>query len=158
MTGHLVLSTLHTNDAASTITRLRNMDIPNYLIAASLNCIVAQRLARKICSSCKVLDNNFMENIKYYADKFNISGIDEAYIGEGCSNCKGTGIKGRQAIYEVLVINEELREAILSDSPSSTLVKIAKKFQFIEMSQIGISYVESGLIPVDEYVRVLSIN
>ncbi|MBT6324653.1 MAG: type II/IV secretion system protein, partial [Bdellovibrionales bacterium] len=158
LTGHLVLSTLHTNDAPSTIIRLRNMEVPNYLIAASVNCIVAQRLAKKICQQCKVIDKTFSDKIKNHLIYFEQNGINKSYLGHGCNGCNGTGIQGRQAIYEVLNVNSEIKETIINDGSKKQIIEVAKKSGFISISEAGISLVREGIITVDEYCKVLLLN
>ena len=115
LTGHMVLSTLHTNDAPSTVNRLLNMGIEPFLVASSVNCIVAQRLARRICPECTEPDT---ETTK---DEFVAAGLgeDEAASvtpmkGAGCGNCSETGFKGRVAVYEVMALTEELKEFVLN--------------------------------------------
>jgi type IV pilus assembly protein PilB len=106
LTGHLVLSTLHTNDAASSITRLVNIGIDAYLIAASLNAVLAQRLVRKICPKCKNL-YQIPENMRKYVER---AGIDPQQLlhGTGCDHCRGSGYVGRIGIYELLLVDDRL--------------------------------------------------
>ncbi|MEN6625356.1 MAG: type IV-A pilus assembly ATPase PilB [Candidatus Sumerlaeia bacterium] len=123
LTGHLVLSTLHTNDAPSSISRLTNMGVEPFLVTASLNMLVAQRLVRKICSECKV-------EIQPPADLLHTVGIDPEpgqvfYEGPGCANCTGTGFRGRIALYEVLVMTDTLRDAVISGAPTNRIKQLA---------------------------------
>jgi type IV pilus assembly protein PilB len=156
LTGHLVLSTLHANDAISTIVRLLNMGIPGYLIGAALTLVVAQRLGRKICPNCKqeheghheaiLLDLGFSEDEARSAKPF---------IGVGCSHCNGTGYKGRQGIYEVLKIDDELRAAIIANESATALRDIALRNGFRTIQAIGRLMVLDGQLTIDEYQRTL---
>ena len=157
LTGHLVLSTLHTNDAVSTINRLVNMGVEPYLIASSLTLIVAQRLARKICENCKTEDSDISGNQKI-AIGFSPQESSRLRLqhGEGCSDCNDTGYKGRLGIYEVLKISENIVEGILSKRTTPELLKIAKeKDSFSSMQEVGRSFLRSGSITYEEYQRVL---
>ena len=157
LTGHLVLSTLHTNDAVSTINRLVNMGVEPYLIASSLTLIVAQRLARKVCENCKTEDSNISGNQKI-AIGFSPEESSRLRLqhGEGCSDCNDTGYKGRLGIYEVLNITENIVEGILSKRTTPELLKIAKeKDSFLSMQEVGRSFLRSGSITYEEYQRVL---
>ena len=128
LTGHLVFSTLHTNDAPSSITRLLNMGTPNYLISAALTLIMAQRLARKTCLDCRVIDENItpklLNSIGFLPEQ---SARAKIYKGEGCEQCGGSGYKGRMGIYEILEIDNELKAGVLSNLQQTELNAIAKK-------------------------------
>lgn len=128
LTGHLVFSTLHTNDAPSSITRLLNMGTPNYLISAALTLIMAQRLARKTCLDCRVIDENItpklLNSIGFLPEQ---SARAKIYKGNGCESCTGSGYKGRMGIYEILEIENELKAGILSNLQQTELNAIAKK-------------------------------
>lgn len=157
LTGHLVLSTLHTNDAASTITRLINMGIPNYLITSSLSLVLAQRLARVNCPHCLTDDTDIKE------DTLSDLGFDDPRnikpkISSGCDRCMDTGVKGRVGIHEILQINQAIRDIILSDCKESLIVEEAKKNGFETMQQVGRRFVAEGKISVNEYKRVLVID
>ncbi len=159
LTGHLVLSTLHTNDAISTITRLINMGIPGYLIASSLSAVVGQRLARRTCPKCKDIDLTCNEKI------LTSIGFDpgvasrlRAQKGKGCEHCAGTGYKGRIGIYEVLSISERLRAAITADADLATLKEIAHKDGFRDMQHNGRELIVQGTLSIEEYGRNLVFN
>ncbi len=160
LTGHMVLSTLHTNDAPSTITRQINMGIPNYLISAALIMVVAQRLARVNCEHCKeVVDDPTIP------ETLHMLGFDEkeakslkVYKGKGCDHCVGTGIKGRRAIYEILPVSLELKEAILENAPESKMREIAKKDGFKPMQETGRQLIRDGIITIEEYQRILTLD
>ena len=160
LTGHLVMSTLHTNDAVSTITRLMNMGVEPYLITSSLTLIVAQRLARKNCSDCIEEDQSVNESqlraIGFSAEE---SSRLTLYKGKGCKKCKNTGYKGRKGIYEVLRISDNLIAAILKESTTLELSKIAKeKDNFVTMQQVGRMFLQQGDISLEEYKRILILD
>lgn len=160
LTGHLVLSTLHTNDAVSTITRLMNMGVASYLITASLTLVVAQRLARKNCNDCIQEDESVNESqlrtIGFSAEE---SSRLTLYHGKGCNHCNGTGYRGRKGIYEVLRITDNLIEGILKDLTTPELKKIAKaKDNFFTMQEVGRVFLQQGDISIEEYKRVLILD
>ena len=159
LTGHLVFSTLHTNDAASSITRLINMGTPNYLISAALSLIMAQRLARKTCLECRTLDENItpklLNSVGFLPEQ---SARAKIYKGTGCDLCSGSGYKGRMGIYEILEINSELKAGILSNLQQAELNAIAKKNGFKTMQDMGQDLLLSGDLSFAEYERVLQSN
>ena len=159
LTGHLVFSTLHTNDAPSSITRLQNMDTPNYLISAALTLIMAQRLARKTCSECRVIDENItpklLNAVGFLPEQ---SSRAKIYKGSGCDKCSGSGYKGRMGIYEILEIDNELKAGILSNLQQTELNAIAKKNGFRTMQNMGQDLLLSGDLSYAEYERVLQSN
>ena len=159
LTGHLVFSTLHTNDASSSITRLQNMDTPNYLISAALTLIMAQRLARKTCSECRVIDENItpklLNAVGFLPEQ---SSRAKIYKGSGCDKCSGSGYKGRMGIYEILEIDNELKAGILSNLQQTELNAIAKKNGFRTMQDMGQDLLLSGDLSYAEYERVLQSN
>jgi len=158
LTGHLVLSTLHTNDAVNTISRLINMGVPSYLIASALTLIIAQRLGRKICIDCKIEDDKItpehLTSIGFATDK---ASRTKVYKGKGCSKCKDTGCKGRQGIYEILEISENMENAILQNKNITELKVIAAKDKFVTMQEMGRSYLVEGVISFEEFERVLAV-
>ncbi len=155
LTGHLVLSTLHTNDAPSTIDRLINMGVEQFLIVSSINLIAAQRLVRQICQSCK-------EPIEVPSDVLTNVGVDPAEVaagfltfqGKGCAECNQTGYKGRLAIYEVMVMNDDLKEAIIRGMSGTDLKREAVKSGMSTLRMSAIKKVREGLTTVEETVRV----
>ena len=159
LTGHLVFSTLHTNDAPSSITRLQNMDTPNYLISAALTLIMAQRLARKTCSECRVIDENItpklLNAVGFLPEQ---SSRAKIYKGSGCAKCSGSGYKGRMGIYEILEVDNELKAGILSNLQQTELNAIAKKNGFRTMQDMGQDLLLSGDLSYAEYERVLQSN
>ena len=156
LTGHLVFSTLHTNDASSSITRLQNMGTPNYLISAALTLIMAQRLARKTCLECRIIDENItpklLNSVGFLPEQ---SARAKIYKGGGCDECGGSGYKGRMGIYEILEIEQELKAGILSNLQQNELNAIAKKNGFRTMQDMGQDMLLSGDLSFAEYERVL---
>ena len=159
LTGHLVFSTIHTNDAPSTITRLQNMGTPNYLIAAALTLIMAQRLARKTCTECKVIDENItpklLNSIGFLPEQ---SARAKIYKGKGCNKCNQSGYKGRMGIYEILEVTKELKQGILSNLQQTELEAIAKKGGFKTMQTMGHDLLLSGDLSYAEFERVLAVQ
>ena len=158
LTGHLLLSTLHTNDAVSTVVRLTNMGVPNFMVASALSLIVAQRLARKICPSCISEDTEVGEHdlIKIGFKKEELADF-KPQKGMGCEECGNTGYKGRQGIYEVLKKTPKLEAAILRDARADELLSEAQKDGFKTMQVIGRNFIKKGVIDVKEYSRILVI-
>ena len=157
LTGHMVLSTLHTNDSVSTITRLLNMDIPPYLISSSLAAIVAQRLARKICDECRELDEDLTTD-QYQTMGFSAEEASRVKIfkGAGCDKCGGSGCSGRRGIYEVLRVTDNVREGILKQKSTLELSEMAQeKDGFQTMQNMGRSLMLQGEVSAAEYRRVL---
>ena len=157
LTGHLVFSTLHTNDAPSTITRLQNMGTPDYLISAACQLVVAQRLARKNCKECKIPDDDVnpkvLQDLGFSAEQ---ASRVKAIKGKGCEVCSNTGYKGRQGIYEILVVSKPLKDAILRKATTPELREIAIKEGFQTMQDMGKRLIASGELNFREYERVLS--
>jgi type IV pilus assembly protein PilB len=153
LTGHLVLSTLHTNDAPSTINRLMNMGIEPFLVATSVHLICAQRLVRRICKECKtpievpaqgLIDAGFApEEAKDVT----------AYKGRGCSNCNNTGYKGRVGLYEVLALSDEIRQLILEGASAIELKQKAIDEGMVSLRRSGLIKVRDGLTTLEEVVR-----
>jgi type IV pilus assembly protein PilB len=147
LTGHLVLSTLHTNDAPSTIQRLNNMGIERFLITAALNLVEAQRLVRRICKNCRT---------EYKPDAELVAGLGLKekdpvfYKGEGCDKCRGSGCKGRVGLYEVMSVTDSLRNAIMDNLPTNKLKQLAMSEGMTTLRQAGLRKVMQGLAPLDE--------
>ena len=152
LTGHLVFSTLHTNDAPSTITRLQNMGTPDYLISAATQLVVAQRLARKNCKDCRVPDDDVnpkvLQDLGFSAEQ---ASRVKAIKGKGCAKCSNTGYKGRQGIYEILVVSKPLKEAILRQATTPELREIGIKEGFQTMKDMGRRLIASGELNFREY-------
>ena len=153
LTGHMVLSTLHTNDAPSSITRLIDIGIESYLISAAVNGALAQRLLRRICSNCKEQLTTIPEATAVYLEEHNVE-PRPLYCGTGCEECRHTGYKGRIGIYELLVLNQELRD-VITRSPSLGDLKAAASAQGMRtLRDDGLQKAFQGLTTVDELIRI----
>lgn len=154
LTGHMVLSTLHTNDAPATISRLLNMGIEPFLITASVNLVVAQRLARRICAECKAPftpDPEVLREVGFTPEQMKAGTFMK---GKGCAKCNNTGYKGRVALYEVMRASEPLKEAILQGASTAELKAAAIRGGMVTLRGSGILKVMEGLTTTDEVVRV----
>ncbi len=153
LTGHLVLSTLHTNDAPSTINRLLNMGIEPFLVSSSVNLVLAQRLARKVCSECKEKEEvprQALIDIQVTPDEVEEM---EVYKGVGCHNCNDTGYRGRIALYEVLPIGPEIQEFILNGASAAEIKREGIRLGMRTMRQSGIKKIGDGVTTIEELVR-----
>lgn len=154
LTGRLVLSTLHTNDAASAVTRLAEMDVERYLVASSVECVVASRLARRLCQQCRIahrIDANAMTEAGFPdADLEPFDG----YASAGCERCGGTGYRGRIGLFEVLVINDEIRKLMMERYPSSAIDEAARRNGMIGLREAAFDRVRQGVISLAEAARV----
>jgi type IV pilus assembly protein PilB len=153
LTGHLVLSTLHTNDAPSTVTRMIDMGIEPFNVASAVNLIVAQRLVRRICTDCK-------SEYKYNAEDLSALGISESeatgitfYRGEGCDTCGETGYKGRQGLYEVMAMSPEVRRMVLRGASAAELKDQAAEEGMLTLRMDGIVKVKRGITTLEEVVK-----
>jgi type IV pilus assembly protein PilB len=154
LTGHLVLSTLHTNDAPSTINRLLNMGIEPFLVASSVNIVLAQRLARVICMGCK-------EPVEVHPQALVELGVDPeearattCFHGAGCPQCSGTGYRGRVALYEVMPMSEELRELVLAGASANEIKRTAINLGMTSLRQSGLLKIKQGITTMEEVLRV----
>lgn len=158
LTGHLVLSTLHTNDAPSTITRLINMGLKPYLMTASLVAVISQRLVKKICPECKEEYTPGEDIIK----ELNLPDYDSqgkhSYIGRGCKNCNNTGYKGRMSILEIMLLNEEICSHIIKQSSTETIREIARNNGMCTLLESGLNAVYNGLTTLEEVARETTVN
>ncbi len=153
LTGHLVLSTLHTNDAPSTISRLMNMGIEPFLVSSSVNLICAQRLVRRICTQCKApnpVPPAALVKVGYTPDDARVVVPQK---GAGCERCNGTGYKGRVGLYEVMEISEALRELILVGASSLELRRKAVEEGMLTLRQSGLTKIREGVTTIEEVVR-----
>ena len=156
LTGHLLLSTLHTNDAIATITRLMNMGVPPFMIAAATSLIVAQRLGRPNCQNCLVEDTQATPDaLRRLGFSEEESQTVRPMVGEGCDVCGGSGYKGRRGVYEVLRITPALEEAILKESLAPELLAAAKQDGFETMQEIARGFIKDGIFSIAEYTRIL---
>ena len=165
LTGHLVFSTLHTNDAPSSITRLQNMGTPDYLISAACTLIMAQRLARRTCTECRVPDDKItpkiLGNIGFTEAEANRVKL---VIGKGCEACAsggasvGTGYKGRMGVYEILKITKNIKDAILRKATTQEIKDVAKGDNFRTMQDMGKELLLTGDLSFAEYQRILTMD
>lgn len=154
LTGHLVLSTLHTNDAPSTINRLLNMGIEPFLVASSTLLIMAQRLVRKICQNCKEeekIPSQTLTDIGFSKDE---AETIRCYRGRGCEVCNNTGYKGRTAIYEVMPMRDEIKKTILEGASAIEIKRMAVKFGMKTLRMSGLTKIKEGVSSMEEVVRV----
>ena len=154
LTGHLVFSTLHTNDSAGAVIRLIDMGIEPFLIASSLEGVLAQRLTRKICSECKIeapLDAETLKSLEVFGVD---PGSGKYCRGEGCEACRGTGYRGRTALFEILILDSELRDLILAKGSSSDIKSESLK-NMVTLRQDGLRKAAEGITTMDEIIRVV---
>jgi len=154
LTGHLVLSTLHTNDAPSTVTRLINMGVEPFLIVSSLNLVLAQRLARKICPNCREPADIPVKALVQSGMKEEVAAEATCYMGKGCNDCNNTGYKGRIALYEVMPMTEELKSAVVDGANTIELKNMAIREGMKTLRQSGLSKVLDGVTSFKEVLRV----
>jgi len=153
LTGHMVFSTLHTNDAPSTITRLKDMGVPTFLITATVEAILAQRLVRKVCTKCReeyvpskeILDDLQLSAAQIKGKKF--------YRGSGCENCNNTGYKGRVGLFELMIMNNDLRELIMQNASTDELRNAAQKGGMLTLRDAGMKVAYEGVTTPEEVVR-----
>src|SRR3954462_917515 len=158
LTGHLVFSTLHTNDAPSAFTRLIDMGIEPFLVASSVEAIQAQRLVRTICTHCKTeqkVERNYLKRIGFPANEIETA---KFWHGVGCEQCRQLGYQGRKGIYELLILNEALRPLILNRAPASTIAQKAIDFGMRTLRTDGWNKVRNGQTTIEEVLRVTQIE
>lgn len=156
LTGRLVLTTLHTNDAASAVTRLAEMGVERYLVASSVECVVASRLARRLCSECRKpirVDEKKMREAGYI--DFDFEPFD-GFEPVGCERCSNTGYRGRSGLYEVLTLDDQIREMLIDRYPSSAIEETARKTGMVTLKDAAIERVRQGTISLAEAARVTS--
>jgi type IV pilus assembly protein PilB len=156
LTGHLVLSTLHTNDAPSSVSRLVNIGIEPYLIAASLNGILAQRLVRRICKHCKE-PYTAPENLRKYLDRAKIEPT-QLFHGKGCDQCRNSGYAGRAGIFELLVVDEKFREIINQDASVNSMRRAFQASGWPTLFDDGLEKVRKGVTTIDEILRATEVS
>jgi type IV pilus assembly protein PilB len=155
LTGHMVLSTLHTNDAPSTVNRLLNMGIEPFLVASSVNCIVAQRLARRVCDDCREKDSEIVKQALLDAGCSDEEAAKATiYKGRGCRNCSDTGFKGRVALYEVMEITEQLKEFVLNGASAMELKREAIRGGMTTLRRSALHKLLEGTTTLSEVLRV----
>ncbi len=153
LTGHMVLSTLHTNDAPSTISRMVNMGIEPFLVATSVNIIQAQRLIRRICANCKEEKSTLAEALVEVGFSAEEAPTIKTYKGRGCETCNNTGFKGRVGLYEVMEITDELRELIIIGASAIELRKKAVELGMITLRGSGLQKIREGITTIEEVVK-----
>jgi type IV pilus assembly protein PilB len=153
LTGHMVFSTLHTNDAPSTITRMKDMGIPTFLITATLEAILAQRLVRRVCSQCR-------EEVEPAEEMLYEIGLTPGklngrkfYHGRGCDVCNNTGYKGRVGLFELMIMNDALRDLVMQNASIDELRKAAIGFGMVSLREAGLAFSADGTTTLDEVVR-----
>jgi type IV pilus assembly protein PilB len=153
LTGHLVLSTLHTNDAPSSVNRLVNMGVEAFLVASSVNLVCAQRLVRRICEECKEpvpVPAKQLVDAGFSPDE---AGTVQTFRGKGCARCAGTGYKGRVGVFEVMEMSDGLRQLVIDNAPVSELRKLAVAEGMSPLRQSGLRKVREGATTIEEVVR-----
>jgi type II secretory ATPase GspE/PulE/Tfp pilus assembly ATPase PilB-like protein len=152
MTGHLVFSTLHTNDALSALTRLVDLEVPRYVASGALEAVLAQRLVRRICLECRethVPDSQTIARLVQHP-----VGEVELARGRGCGACRATGYHGRTAIFELFVVTEEITQAIAHDAPVARLREMARASGMRTLAEDGWVKAQAGITTVEEVLRV----
>jgi type IV pilus assembly protein PilB len=153
LTGHMVFSTLHTNDAPSTVTRLRDMGVPPFLITATVEAILAQRLVRRICTGCReeiVPGSDVLADLELTTDQ--IAGRS-FYRGRGCDRCNRTGYKGRLGLFELLIMNDEIRDMVMRNASTEDLREAARRAGMVTLRESGVEGMFAGLTTADEVIR-----
>jgi type IV pilus assembly protein PilB len=153
LTGHMVFSTLHTNDAPSTITRLRDMGLETYLITATVEAILAQRLVRRICEDCRTEFTPSPEMLMELNLRPQEVAGKKFFYGRGCDRCNNSGYKGRQGIYELVVMNDELRDVVSNGASTDQLRQICVKNGMTTLREAGLRAIFEGKTTIDEIVR-----
>lgn len=153
LTGHLVLSTLHTNDAPSTINRMLNMGVESFLVASAVNLILAQRLVRRVCSECKMEEDTPPEVLLDLGVTEDELGTFTNFVGRGCPVCNGTGYRGRVALYEVMPMHEQIRELVLLGASAAEIKKESIRLGMLTLRRSGINKMMQGVTTVEEVIR-----
>lgn len=150
LTGHFLLSTLHTNTAATTITRLLDLGVESYLLRSSLLAVISQRLVRRTCTECRV-EETVSSHVR---EALGVAAGEMFYVGRGCHHCEGLGVRGRRAVYELLVMSPRLRELVQPSSEADTLHKVAVEEGMVPITQAAVALARSGIISLAEAWRV----
>jgi type IV pilus assembly protein PilB len=153
LTGHLVFSTLHTNDAPSTITRLKDMGVPTFLITATVEAILAQRLVRRICPQCREPTQVTEEMLWELGLPPDYAVGKKFFRGRGCDLCNNTGYKSRIGLFELMIMNDELRDMIMRAVSTDELRKAAQRYGMRTLRESGLHYVQEGVTTLDEVIR-----
>ena len=153
LTGHMVFSTLHTNDAPSTVTRLRDMGIAPFLITATVEAILAQRLVRRICTQCRdvsVPTTEMLQDLELTAA--DIAG-KTFFRGKGCDACNNTGYKGRVGLFELMIMNDDLRDLVMKNASRDELRDAARSFGMVALRDAGMDAAYDGRTTLEEVIR-----
>jgi type II secretory ATPase GspE/PulE/Tfp pilus assembly ATPase PilB-like protein len=153
MTGHLVFTTLHTNDAIGAVPRLLDLDVPDYLVSATVEGVLAQRLVRRICDECRVTYEPSPESVAALSGR-PVLGV-QLTRGSGCPACRGTGFRGRLGLFELLVMTDDVKDAITHQSSRSQLRSIARAAGLVSLRDDGWQKVQAGQTTVEEVLRVV---
>ena len=153
LTGHIVFTTLHTNDAPSAITRLRDMGLPTFLITATVEAVLAQRLVRKICANCRTEFMPAQEVLMELGLNSETAMGKKFFYGKGCERCNNTGYKGRMGIYELLVMNDTLREMVVAEASLDDFRNAGRKFGMRTLREMGMQSIHNGLTSIEEILR-----
>ena len=154
LTGHTVFSTLHTNDAPGTITRLRDMGVPTFLITATVESILAQRLVRRICPQCREETQPTSEmlfDLQLTPD--DVAKGKKFYRGSGCELCNHTGYKGRSGLFELMMMNDDLRDMVMQGASTDELRDLARKFGMVTLRDAGMEAAYNGVTTIEEVIR-----
>jgi type IV pilus assembly protein PilB len=153
LTGHTVFSTLHTNDAPATVTRLKDMGIQAFMICATVEAILAQRLVRRVCTKCREetrVSTSMLEDLGMKRE--DIKG-KKFFKGTGCDNCNNTGYKGRIALFELMLLNDTMRDMVLQNASTDELREEARKNGMVPLREFGIGVAADGVTTLDEVIR-----
>ena len=158
LTGHLVLATLHTNDAPAAITRLTDMGLEPFLTASAVDCVIAQRLARRLCEKCKQpaqIEEEILQSMQF---PFEHTGGKELrfHRAEGCNRCGGSGYRGRVGIYELMVVTKRIRDLILRRSSTDEIVRAAEEEGMVRLREDGLHKAAEGVTTIEEVMRVVT--
>jgi type IV pilus assembly protein PilB len=163
LTGHLVLATLHTNDAPSAVTRLTDMGVEPFLISSAVDCVIAQRLARKLCERCKrpvQIEEEALKELRFPFERYHHLYEQEEEGGGysfheavGCERCSGTGYRGRIGIYEMMVVGEESRDLVLKRASADEVRRVAKEEGMIALRDDGLMKAARGITTIEEVLR-----
>jgi len=157
LTGHLVLSTLHTNDAPSAVTRLTEMGIEPFLVGSALDCVVAQRLARRLCSRCKVEyqpEAKDLVNLRVGYDP--ATPVPTLFQPVGCTHCSNTGYRGRIAIHELMIVSEEIERLAVARASAADIARAAREQGMLTLREDGWSKAKLGYTSIEEILRVVA--
>ncbi|MFL2869950.1 MAG: GspE/PulE family protein [Pirellulaceae bacterium] len=153
LTGHLVFSTLHTNDAPSTVTRMKDMGIPTFLITATVEAILAQRLVRRICSQCREEIEPTDDVLAQLSLKRGELGDKKFYRGRGCDHCNNVGYKGRVGLFELMIMNDQIREMIMANESTDLIRDVARQNGMVTLRDVGEAFIWDGTTTADEIIH-----